>query len=433
MKISELLVTEYINNVQEEFEIYNGNFSIIESDAQINIQGKVYLSLRTSPIIFIEGEADSVNRDWFNSNKLILNIPGFEKTQCYIYQLKNQGGRSFIKARVLNTLESKREAHFDSCILHVVNLFNFRGNATVETEKFIHSFAEIIENDEWYIAIQARSDYKKNNIFKELKDLKNFRITHLIEIKKHDRSPFYLEEAEKIKEKLTYLFSFITGRNIGIPIILGNLEGRMIMKKFSSPIISPYKGKNNWFPMQRTDTISDLYVGLERIYMDKFHYETFKGIVHWYVSSETDLYLENKTISAQIALEQLSFFLLTQTSSPKLSKKKFKNNSFKQNLEEVLSLSGSPQVLQEYERKDLFKNGPEALVTLRNHIAHPEPNKKLEQTSTLDHVHIKQLAVYYVELLTLFFLDYKGEITNRRKFPLWEGEYEKVPWNEHNL
>lgn len=76
-------------------------------------------------------------------------------------------------------------------------------------------------------------------------------------------------------------------------------------------------------------------------------------------------------------------------------------------------------------------DGPEILTYIRNAIVHSSEVKRkaLSQTSALVMFQVLQLSIHYVELVTLYILNYNGLYFNRTSNAHWAGEgEEQVPW-----
>ncbi|UOR12829.1 hypothetical protein [Halobacillus amylolyticus] len=278
--------------------------------------------------------------------------------------------------------------------------------------------------------MQHRHDYKDKRIFSNLKDSNGHGITHIIKIDKKDGSKFKKSDVTDIEEILVWIFTLCAGRHIGMPIkICKNKEGE-VHKEFSVPLMSPYGEIPNWFPKQKGKVIESLFQNFASRFKDKFLRRTIKETIHWYVESLNATFIENKTINSQIALEKLSFVLLTQQTPQIISKSKFDKNNFQINLETILDEISIKTVLSGEHKKfsTHFDSGSHLLVNYRNHIAHPKRNSSIDSYFIHDKFLINQLGLYYTEMLLLYLIGYEGEFSNRLKFPLWEGEYDSLPW-----
>ena len=74
-----------------------------------------------------------------------------------------------------------------------------------------------------------------------------------------------------------------------------------------------------------------------------------------------------------------------------------------------------------------FDDGVDLVIYFRNKIVHPTRKDNRASLSVEDMWNIIQIGTKYVELITLSFIGYKGEYSNRLK-ERWFGEVEVVPW-----
>lgn len=76
-----------------------------------------------------------------------------------------------------------------------------------------------------------------------------------------------------------------------------------------------------------------------------------------------------------------------------------------------------------------WNTGPHALAGFRNMLVHPRDRTRtifeMPISAKLD---LQQLAFWYVELVLLRFIGYRGDYVNRQR-ARWVGEVEPVPWS----
>ncbi|RDW18770.1 hypothetical protein [Oceanobacillus chungangensis] len=409
--------------------IYKGNFKLKVDKNEYELNGVIELNFFPKPCIRFEGTCEGFNLSLLDSNDMLLSIDGMYSTRVSLDLVQND---YYIKGQVLYELKDiDNHQLVDTYYLHIVNYLKYLGDS-IFNGKFHFTGGVGINFGDWKIKLHMRHDYKDKRIFQMLEDTNGFDITHIIEIKKEDGSLFNKDEIAKIEEIIVWVLSLSSGRHIGIPIKIGKRKNEIIHRNFSTPLISPYKKIPNWFPKQRGSTINELFLLLEKKFEDEFLKQSIKEIIHWYVEALNSTFIENKTINSQIALEKLSYILLTQQTPKIISARQYKINSFQINLQKTLELLNiETRFTGDYTIfRNNYENGPNLLIKYRNHIAHPKRNQKIEQFSSKYKYLIMNLGVYYTEMLLLYLIGYTGLHVNRLKFPNWEGNYDVLPWTK---
>ncbi|KGX85885.1 hypothetical protein [Pontibacillus litoralis] len=409
-----------------KFPIYKGIFKLKVKNSEFELDGTVELTLVPKPSIKFEGTCEGFDLSLLDSKGMLLCVKGMYATRASLDLVQND---YYIRGQVIGELKSDGNQMIDTYYLNIMNYVKYLGDP-IYNEKFHFRGGLGFNLGNWKIKLHMRHDYKDESIFQKLEDTNGFNFTHILEIKRIDDSLFYEGDINEIKELILWVLNFTSGRHIGAPIQIGERENELVLKNFSTPLLSPYKRIPNWFPKQRGGSIKELLLLLNKRFEDEFLKQSIKEIIHWYIEALNTLFIENKTVNSQIALEKLSYILLTQQSPPIISNKQYKENSFRINLEKTLELT---KVVTELTGdyiifKDNFVNGPDLLIKYRNHIAHPKRNQKIDHFSSKSKYLIMNLGMYYTEMLLLYLIGYSGVHANRLKFSSWEGNYEVVPW-----
>ncbi|WP_157843072.1 hypothetical protein [Bacillus sp. FJAT-44742] len=420
--IESLFFTE--NN---KFIIFEGSFKLLSKNQVVELIGSVVLNFYPKPAIRFQGESQKVSiHTLMDDEEIVLEVPGMSPTKASLDLVQHN---QLAKGMVLYQMKDEKDIYMDSYYIHVNNFIKYLGEG-VTKGNYHYNGGITIEHEDWKITLQLRHDYKDRGIFPHLKDRNGHNITHIIKIEKEDGSKFKKSEVNEIEEIFVWIFTLCAGRHIGMPIKIGKTKEGEEYREFSVPLMSPYSEVPNWFPKHKGSVIEDLFHSLAFKFNDEFLKRIIKETVHWYVEALNATFIENKTINSQIALEKLSFVLLTQQTPQIISKTQFDKNNFQKNLETILDeLSIKTDLNGEHKKfSNHFDSGPHLLVKFRNNIAHPKRNSRMESYVIHDKFLINQLGMYYTELLLLNLIGYGGIFTNRLKFPSWEGEYDELPW-----
>lgn len=411
-----------------QVKIYEGEFNLKTEEKNYLINGKLYMTFDPTFDIKLKGTTKERN-NFIEEENLLLFIPGMLPTRVEVNSSKNG---TYFEGNIDQICNSEN-TRMDRYILYTINYIDFIGSVVKSNEKLYRGGLPL-EIEGWSIEIQKRHDYKEKDIFRELKNSHGYNITHIIEIKRADGEDFNKNDASKIVEVLIWLFNISAGRHISMPIEVGLINEEVVYESYQKQLTSPYQLVFNWFPKHKGAVLKGLFYKLYSRFNDKYERRVIKEVIHQYIETLETRFLENKIIHSQIALEKLSYVLLTQRSPEIISTNRFRKNRFRKNLEKALEeLPISVDLGGKYKsfEKD-FDSGPHLLAEYRNHIAHPSPAPVFEKYSIDKRFLILQLSIYYTELLMLYLIGYNDVHSNRLKFPTWEGNYESLPWNSDN-
>ncbi|GGE56002.1 hypothetical protein GCM10011391_38770 [Pullulanibacillus camelliae] len=319
--------------VNDKFKIYDGNFKLLSDSQVVQLNGAIEFYFYPKPTIRFLGEAEKVNIHALMDEKdIILEVPGMLPTKASLDLVQNN---YVIKGMVLYQIKDDKDFYMDSYYMHVNNFVNYLGDNLIKGN-FYNRGGITIEYEDWKLNLQLRHDYKDKRIFPNLKDRNGHGITHIIKMEKRDGSKFKKSEVSEIEEIFVWIFTLCAGRHIGIPIKIGEDQEGNEYREFSVPLMSPFREVPNWFPKQKGTVIENLFHKLASKLNDEFIKRIIKETIHWYVETLNAIFIENKIINSQIALEKLSFVLLTQQTPQIISKTKFDKNNFQTNLETIL-------------------------------------------------------------------------------------------------
>ncbi|SDX02035.1 hypothetical protein SAMN05421781_0022 [Marinococcus luteus] len=401
--------------IKNEVLIYEGDFRLQNQTEYINLNGAVVFSFMPNPSITFKGESkEPINDDIIGSTDNILIVPGMNPTRVTLDLMQNNLS---VKGEVNYQIQDNKDPYIESYYLHVTNFIKYRGHRLYK-EKFDFEGGVSFDHDKWEIQLHMRHDFKTKKIFPELKDHNGYNITHIIKINKKDGTDFKVSEASGIEEVLVSVFGLSAGRHIGMPIKVGVKENENVYRNFSMPKMSPFKSLPNWFPKRKGSILKNLFDNIStKFEEDEFMKRVIKETIHWYIESLNTTFIESKTINAQIALEKLSYVLLTQKTTPTISESQFNSNNFGKNLELILGEADiEKQLVDDYSVFNKhFSSGPHLLAQYRNHIVHPKPKKEIDNYSFREKILIAKLGTYYTERLLLYLIDYDDVFSNRLK------------------
>ncbi|QKY70604.1 hypothetical protein [Lentibacillus sp. CBA3610] len=415
--------------IEDEVTIYEGDFDLESKNKYCHLNGTISFSFKPKPSIRFVGESEEVIiSNIIEEKNITLLVPGMLPTRVSLDLVQND---YLVKGQVLYQIENDEDPYVESYYSHVNSFVKYIGDS-IYRDNFCFRGGITIDYEDWDIKLHMRHDFKDKNIFSKLEDSDGHNITHVIEIKKKDGIKFRKSEASKIEEIFVWVFCLCAGRHIGMPIKIGIKGNDIVYRNFAVPLMSSYRKVPNWFPKQQGKVLKDLFYNISAKFEDNFTKRVIKETIHWYVEALNSTFIENRAVNAQIALEKLSYVLLTQQSTKIISNNEFKSNSFQANLQRILDeISVDTRLTGDYSMfSQHFGSGPHLLVKYRNHITHPKRNQNIDSYSASEKFLINQLGLYYTEMLLLYLIGYGNVFSNRLNFPSWEGIYDSLPWKK---
>lgn len=258
-----------------------------------------------------------------------------------------------------------------------------------------------------------------------------YAVTHTGLIKYYDGSIFSVKEAEHILHGLRAFLSFVRGAGCGLILVKVTYpDGSETILEWGTSYTDPWKcGYDTWLPTitDRGNNISRVFPG----FWDLFSDPDWKDVLFRAI----DLYLNSKSgpfhvgiILVQAALESLC----CKIASPKQggSTGEFLSESIK-TIGLCTTIPSSCRSLGNF-FKDCTRvggDGPKAITELRNDLVHAKKNYGDSAEAQMDALRLGQ---WYIELILLKTINYRGRYRNRLAFA-GESPFEIVPWAKRDV
>lgn len=207
----------------------------------------------------------------------------------------------------------------------------------------------------------------------------------------------------------------------------------------------PWRYVETWFPSSRPSSVSSLFSGFLKWFLNPTWNEPLRRAIEWFVDCNltagggTFSSLPGAIVIEQVALEMLSWVRLVE-SEPVYSREEFHSRRFPAAEKIRLLLSGLnippaipdelPSLLRQA-RENNWRTGPQALTAIRNRIVHssPENRERIRDLSTYPIMETWKLGLWYMDLLLLSLFEYQGVYHNRLRRDRDVGDVEPVPWS----
>jgi hypothetical protein len=425
-----------IYKVNEPITIYEGDFSLSDDEDVLFVNGIVKLDFMPKPNIVFSGiiiteeeKSFRLHNQLFEKKNIEIQISGMMESPVMITHHSIGNDREQIAGIVTNSYLETEAQFISKMTFCTVNFLDFLGRG-VKHANLEYRGRTKFSFEEWEITIDKRYDYSKKykDVFGQLKSSGGYSITHIGSIQRTDQKTFLPGDVEYILKSVQWLLSFAAGRFVGICVLEGFYEDYRIWKKYQSPSFSNWNKPITWFPKQDSESLEVLFPLVLKKQEDPLWNKVLWEVLWWYIDSQSETFIEKRVVSAQVALETLAWVYLIEDGNSNISRTKYGKASAAKNLEALLKGLSIDSVIPDrlMDFREDYDDGPHLFTTIRNEIVHPSRKSKLKDNNTK--YQILNLGIWYMEMVILGILGYSGKYANRLKMPLWEGEYEYVPW-----
>ena len=338
-----------------------------------------------------------------------------------------------------NGLIVKNGSDLSYVVFHLLNFSNYHGfNIRSDGSKGqIWNGRVLLEEDGWRIAIDKVQDCSE--LYKDLKISRGYAVTHVCKLEKADGSTFTAEQTQDVLSSLHWFLSFVRGAWSPPCLPVGfDLSGSRVWESWQNVRATRWKSVPSWFSeVQPAEALNSIFTGFRACWRNPLWHDELKHIVHWYVTSNTNVAaLEGSIVLAQTGLELLTWILLVE------DQKKFSANNFNskknaaERLKELLKHIGVNDAipptlinLSVIAPTQGWTNGPGALTGLRNAIEHPNRRSGSSSVSWEARCDLLSLSLWYLELGLLHLFSHQGRYANRTSAARFVGQdVEIVPW-----
>lgn len=259
-------------------------------------------------------------------------------------------------------------------------------------------------------------------------------ITQKGSITRADGQNFHVCDLADLLQTLHLFLSFVRGSYCGITFLEGRDAGQnCVWEQWGTYKVEPWRRElQSWADGLNSHTLSPVFEGFWKLLKDPSHSDTVSQVINWYLRSNESIEPEVSIVLTQAALERLANATIG-------SKKKVAENDggeeytrdwIKRALGKMGISPALPAECVELSKLGKVRNwlhGPQALVSIRNRLVHPNKTDNAISASTLSEA--RALGLHYVELMLLKLTGHNGRYLNRSKHPHhYHLQIETVPW-----
>jgi hypothetical protein len=429
--LTPVYVTEEIN---QPLTLYEGDMKFIgnQGDRDIIAHGTGTVKLNWFPTIRIKYSFKSNDSVAFNYEKPhVLELVNL-KASCKAYAIKHHLslGISIKTEEVSGFLQETSvitsNSNLSYVIFHLTNFHHYLGDK-IQNSSSRWRGRLLLEASGWKVTIDSVEPERLKELTRSLEDEGGYAITHVAKLEKSNKHTFTSEEALDILSGLSSFLSFARGIWV-VPLLpIGfNAENIPTWEIWYSSTASAYQRNiTSWFPVQRSENLTEAFVGFMNLWEDPDWQQPLQLAIHWYVESNLQAgAIDGSIILAHSALELLyehRIGIFIKNNAALKLEKLFKKSKLPIN--DLDSKSNLIIKLLEFAEEKKI-NMPKAITEVRNKLTHLEQKEKVHPKSIRKEAW--RLSLWYLELVLLDLFNYQGVYKNRLRFS-WEGDYDELP------
>lgn len=286
----------------------------------------------------------------------------------------------------------------------------------------------ILTHGSWKITVDQVNDHRA--LSNECELSAGSAVTHSGIVESLAGDDININTAKSILEVVAHLLTFAQGRWVPYILPVGyNNQGERVWEHLYMPKGKIWESPLVWFNRQSPSDLQQIFTHLMMHWQDDVWREAFQEALSWYDLAISSSRPHVILVYAQNVLERIAWYQFVTRDSVYEGDKFDKNGAAwrirKQFGASMIPIQIPPELptLQQYARDNGGPDGPKIIVDLRNAITHPgnlrAPNRVVLEASIL--------AQWYVDLVFLSFLEYRGTYVNRleREFVR---RLQPVPW-----
>ena len=261
-------------------------------------------------------------------------------------------------------------------------------------------------------------------------------ITHTGVIKRTDGLKYRADDVLPLVNALHLFLSFARGSYCGVTLLKGfaaNPDKDCVWEQWGTYKVEPWRRELQvWTDGLNSHTIAPVFEGLWNLLNDPNQSDTITQVINWYLRSNESIEPEVSIVLTQAALERLANH--TVGGKEIVLENETGEEYTRDWIVRALKCMGIDTVLPtesiELNRLGGSRNwlhGPQALVSIRNKLVHPNKTDNAISESAL--LEARALGLHYVELMLLKLTGHNGNYLNRSKNQHhYHSQIETVPW-----
>ena len=406
----------------EPIRLYEGPFSAIDNAARsITMTGTLDWSWQPHARTYFTGACHGDPVQLLATNRFQLTLDAEGVTVPAIVAHLDLSGN--IRAALSKTVEIEPALPINGLMFHVPNYHALHGLPVTYHEKDIAYCRLELDAENWHITLDATEAWKvgdPSTLLHTTGAQSGNAISHVGLLTKTTGNLFTLNDAREILECLGLFLSFTLGRWT-TPILLVGLDtsGAHVSWDWSARRVDPYVVNRSWPalyppPQQSLPQAWQGFVNLRR------EWGPALGVcLEWYLQANSTSVSATGVILSQTALELLFWQIIGE---PVLLGEVDQKLRFSDTLRLLLNVCSIPSaipptlpnlVAEAQKKNNGWVDGPHALTVVRNTFVHASKLSKALDANFWAVEEVRQLALWYIELVLLRKMAYTGSVSSR--------------------
>jgi len=406
----------------EVIPIFDGVFHLLSDEINLEVNGKIFFSWIPYMGVKYEGV---VSNDFYghqltafkNAGKFNLKVTDQIVANVHLnkFQVSSSGEPIKVSGSTSGTtLMGDKSVPVDKVIFSIPNMRSFHGEPVAKGTSCTNGRLKF-DLDDYTIIIDRDLNYKEKH--EKLETQGGFILLWNGEIEKKEGCVKH-DELRSLLSALTKFLSYLDGRRCSPCFLQGKYAGSIIWTDYTASKTDQYKCVISWPPEHSIEGIPDLWKKFYEHWKVENDRNVLSTIVHWYVEANNNSgFAEGSIVMIQTALELVYNWhliegkgLLTGRDAESITA----SNKIRLVLADLKIPEDFPPLCKTL--KDIgADDAPEAFVRIRNSIVHSQEEKRKKLNGIPDNaiVEAMHLGIWYIEIMTLKILDYKGKYQSR--------------------
>jgi hypothetical protein len=426
--------------------LYCGGIQLQSGDHPVRGRGVVELDWDPSPAVWCRYWSDQADVGMLsrilNTGEVsggiltaqdLLDLSGMPSRQVTDLPSRPPDAR-FWGASQMNPLEVGAAREVTHLIVNIINFTNIPGTL-ISDGTAIWPGRLTMHSDEWTVVMDAPKDLQ--GVIKDLRSTGGYAFTHVAEIRRTSGSHFKLREVPRILELLRHFLSFVNGSRVGWALPVGFYpSSEPVWSEWSVRGCDAWAGHLTWHDEHvGAAQVSELFPNFVSLWSDEFWQPLIWRTINYYLDCNEG-YIEKRLVMAFSALEMLAWAVLVEGEGW-LREDELDRPRASSLVRLLLKWAGIPSdIPTELTALDDFANaasggsntpidGPSVGALVRNRIVHPRRDQTMDSDIVVESW---LLTSWYLELILLRVLRYRGHYASRLIRGRFVGTTEPVPW-----
>lgn len=418
--------------------LYEGHFQLIKDSTVVDIVGKIAFKWFPSHGVCFEGEG-STNENIYNHGIFNLQVNNQILGSCFLTNISNNA-TSFKGVFTGECIIGEKDIPVTSIEFEVCNLREFNGRGVQISQTALANTLILLEDEHHKIELFKHKDFQAKN--KDLKWNGSFQSLYSGKLVSKKSSETLTQNRSKEVFDCLFLFlSFLNGRRCSPIFRKGIYEESEIWQDYTPYHVDKFKNVLTWPPQTGIDEIESLWSKFYTLYKNADEKDFLNVAIHTYIRANGHIALPFEGISMVANNLELLVNYLVVEKKKIIAGKDVESLQASNKIRLLLSQVGvkneipdtltQTKIYQRSSNDSLKMDGPEFFMQIRNTIVHGQldKRKKLSKIPLPVMWEVLNLSIWYVEVILLYVLKYKGTYRNRTLNSQWNGEAEEsMPW-----